>query len=117
MNFDSTIVPLKQDEEIDLGSLNQYLQQYAPQTGLIKEAGRFTGGYSNLTYCLQADDKEYVLRRPPAGANIKSAHDMGREFKVLSLLKPHYNKVPSPIVYCESAQPNNFALQSNLATR
>ena len=39
---------------------------------------------------------------PPVGANIKSAHDMGREFRVLSLLKPHYARVPAPIVYCES---------------
>ncbi len=103
MNFDSNTVPLKQEEQIDLTSLNQYLQQHAPQTGLIKEIGRFTGGYSNLTYCLQTENKEYVLRRPPAGANIKSAHDMGREFKVLSLLKPHYSKLPAPIIYCESA--------------
>ena len=101
MNYDANTVPLK-EEEIDVNKLNQYLQQHAPTTGLIKEIGRFTGGYSNLTYLLQTDSKEYVLRKPPAGANIKSAHDMGREFRVLSLLKPHYAKVPAPIMYCDS---------------
>ncbi len=102
MNYDTNTVPLKQEEHIDIDRLNQYLQQYAPQTGMIKEIGRFTGGYSNLTYLLQTENKEYVLRKPPAGAHIKSAHDMGREFRVLSLLKPYYAKVPTPIVYCEA---------------
>jgi aminoglycoside phosphotransferase (APT) family kinase protein len=68
---------------------------------LFRSITQFPGGFSNLTYCLQTATDEYVLRRPPFGANIKSAHDMGREFKVLSLLKPHYNKIPQPIVYCE----------------
>ena len=86
-----------------LTALNQYIQQHAPQMGKVKTITRFTGGYSNLTYCLQTDSgKEYVLRRPPVGANIKSAHDMGREFRVLSLLKPHYAKVPAPLLYCDS---------------
>ncbi|MES2371942.1 MAG: phosphotransferase family protein [Bacteroidota bacterium] len=90
--------------ELNLHSLNEYLQQHAPQIGEVKSITRFTGGYSNLTYCLQTENKEFVLRMPPPGANIKSAHDMGREFRVLSLLKPHYAKVPTPIIYCESTE-------------
>lgn len=90
--------------ELDLRSLNEHLQQHAPQIGEVKSITRFTGGYSNLTYCLQTDNGEFVLRMPPPGANIKSAHDMGREFRVLSLLKPHYAKVPTPIIYCESTE-------------
>jgi aminoglycoside phosphotransferase (APT) family kinase protein len=39
---------------------------------------------------------------PPAGAAIQSAHDMGREFRVISLLKPHFNKVPEVYHYCEN---------------
>lgn len=91
-----------ESENINLPALNNYLQQHAPQIGDVKTITRFTGGYSNLTYCLQTANKEFVLRMPPPGANIKSAHDMGREFRVLSLLKPHYTKVPAPIIYCES---------------
>ncbi len=94
----------KDDELINITALNQYLQQQALQLGEIKEITRFTAGYSNLTYNLKTDTKEFVLRRPPVGANIKSAHDMGREFRVLSLLKPHYQKVPTPIIYCESTE-------------
>jgi aminoglycoside phosphotransferase (APT) family kinase protein len=61
---------------------------------------QFPGGYSNLTYELQSGPQRWVLRMPPIGADIKSAHDMGREFKVLSLLKPVYPLVPTPILYC-----------------
>ncbi len=103
MLYDSNITPLKESEEIDLHLLNQYLKENAPMVGEVKEIGRYTGGYSNLTYSLQTETKEWVLRKPPRGAEIKSAHDMGREFRVLSLLKPHYTKVPTPIVYCESS--------------
>jgi aminoglycoside phosphotransferase (APT) family kinase protein len=52
---------------------------------------------------LKTEDKEYVLRKPPKGANIKSAHDMGREFKVLSALKPVYKPIPTPILFCDDA--------------
>ena len=41
---------------------------------------QFPGGASNLTYLLAYDDRELILRRPPAGVKAKSAHDMRREF-------------------------------------
>ena len=42
------------------------------------------------------------MRRPPFGANIKSAHDMGREFKVLTMLQgAGYHRIPKPIAYCQ----------------
>ena len=85
----------------DILALNAYVQKEAPQIGSIHNILQFPSGYSNLTFCLQTSTGEFILRRPPVGANIKSAHDMGREFTVLSKLKPHYNKVPEPIFYCE----------------
>jgi aminoglycoside phosphotransferase (APT) family kinase protein len=42
-----------------------------------------------------------VLRRPPFGAKIKTAHDMGREYRILSHICPIFSKVPRPLVYCE----------------
>lgn len=92
---------VRKGEELNLSQLSQYLQINAPEIGDITAITQFPGGFSNLTYCLQTSNKEYILRRPPFGANIKSAHDMGREFKVLSLLQGHYDKAPKPIVYCE----------------
>lgn len=92
---------IRQGEELNLNLLNDYLKSQLTDFEEITEITQFSGGYSNLTYLLKTGSKEYVLRRPPFGANIKSAHDMGREFKVLSLLKPHYPKVPQPVIFCE----------------
>ncbi|GAB4013267.1 phosphotransferase family protein [Spirosoma migulaei] len=94
---------VRQGEELAINRLNEYLHEQAPEVGLVLEIRQFSGGFSNLTYWLKTERQEYVLRRPPAGANIKGGHDMGREFRVLSLLKGHYDKIPDPIVYCESA--------------
>ena len=94
---------VRSGEELDLPILNDYLAQNAPGMGDVLEVRQFPGGFSNLTYWLKTDTGEYVLRRPPVGANIKGGHDMGREFRVLSLLKGQYDKIPEPIVYCESS--------------
>src|SRR5699024_9366687 len=61
---------------------------------------QFPGGASNLTYSIAINGKEYVLRRPPFGSQVKSAHDMGREFSVLSRLQGVFKYAPRPIVHC-----------------
>jgi aminoglycoside phosphotransferase (APT) family kinase protein len=90
----------RQGEEIDLEKLNAYLAGF-PAMGRVTRHRQFPGGYSNLTYLLETENGEFILRRPPVGAAIKSAHDMGREYKVLSLLRAHYTKVPKPMLLCE----------------
>jgi aminoglycoside phosphotransferase (APT) family kinase protein len=50
---------------------------------------------------LRFGDRELVLRRPPIGAKIKTAHDMSREYRILSHLYPVYKKVPRPLLFCE----------------
>jgi aminoglycoside phosphotransferase (APT) family kinase protein len=92
----------RENEVPSLDKLNAYLKSEVPELGSILEVKQFPSGYSNLTFCLKSENKEYILRRPPIGANIKSAHDMGREFNVLTLLRPHYTRVPSPIIYCNN---------------
>jgi aminoglycoside phosphotransferase (APT) family kinase protein len=96
-------ITVRQGEEINLEALNNYLKHNS-SIGSVKSQQQFPGGYSNLTYLLQSDTGEYILRRPPVGAAIKSAHDMGREFNVLSLLKGHYSKIPTPIIHCEDTE-------------
>jgi aminoglycoside phosphotransferase (APT) family kinase protein len=95
-------IPLKQGEQFDIAVLNHYLVEHVPAIGKIISVTRFPGGYSNITYCLETENKSYVLRMPPAGASIQSAHDMGREFRVISLLQPHFIKVPVVYHYCEN---------------
>jgi aminoglycoside phosphotransferase (APT) family kinase protein len=95
---------IRQGEELDIAQLNDYFGRTVADFGLINDIKQFPGGYSNLTYFLKTDKgTEYVLRRPPFGSkHIKGGHDMGREFRVLSLLKAAgYDKIPDPIVFCE----------------
>ncbi len=90
---------IRAGEELNVEALTRYLQQQLPHKPQSIEVKQFPSGYSNLTYLIQAGQHEYVLRRPPFGANIKSAHDMGREYRVLAALKPTYGKVPTPVLY------------------
>ena len=92
---------IRQGEELDQDKLSKYLQRHWGGFEGIEAIRQFPGGFSNLTYLLQTGQGEYVLRRPPFGANIKTAHDMGREYRVLSALEGIYDKIPQPILYCE----------------
>jgi len=91
-------------EELPTESLFEYLSKHleALEGPLIVE--QFPAGFSNLTYLLRAGDRELVLRRPPVGAKIKTAHDMGREYRILSQLYPVYKKVPRPLLFCEDEE-------------
>ncbi len=94
-------VNVREGESPDLEKLRAYLVKHLPgETGELNIL-QFPGGYSNLTFLINYGEKEYVLRKPPRGANIKSAHDMGREFRVLSALKPVYKPIPNPIIFCK----------------
>ena len=92
---------IRKGEELDLDVLKQYLSGELDGFSGELDISQFPSGFSNLTYLIKSGDKEYVLRRPPFGANIKGGHDMGREFRVLSALKPVYPYVPEPILYCQ----------------
>ena len=84
--------PVRAGEELDVEKLAGFLG--GPVT-----VEQFPGGHSNLTYLVHHGDREYVLRRPPHGAKIKSAHDMGREYAVLSKLAPVYARAPKVFSY------------------
>jgi aminoglycoside phosphotransferase (APT) family kinase protein len=88
-------------EELDVGKLEAWLRQALPDLSGQFEIAQFPKGYSNLTYSLRVGERELVLRRPPFGAKIKTAHDMGREYRILSHLVTDYPKVPRPLAYCE----------------
>jgi aminoglycoside phosphotransferase (APT) family kinase protein len=64
------------------------------------ELKQFQGGASNVTYQLTIGGREMILRRPPAGTKAKSAHDMGREFRIMQKLHPVF-PCPRPLAYCE----------------
>jgi aminoglycoside phosphotransferase (APT) family kinase protein len=93
--------PMRPGEELDLAKLEPYLREHLPEARGAFSVEQFPGGASNLTYLVRLGDTELVLRRPPFGNRVKSAHDMGREFRVLSKLHAVYRPAPRPVLYCE----------------
>ena len=91
---------IRPGEELNTEHLRAYLTAHLPDLTSPLVIEQFPRGFSNLTYLLHMGEREFVLRRPPFGANIKSAHDMGREYKVLAGLTQVYPKVPRPLLYC-----------------
>ena len=63
------------------------------------DATLITGGRSNLTYRVIGGPAALVLRRPPLGHVLASAHDMAREFRVISALGGSSVPVPQALLY------------------
>src|SRR5687768_12759517 len=97
-------VTVRAGEELPREALLAFLKKHLPDLDGPLIIEQFPSGFSNLTYLLRFGDRELVLRRPPIGAKIKSAHDMGREYRILSHLYPVYNKVPRPILFCDDEE-------------
>jgi aminoglycoside phosphotransferase (APT) family kinase protein len=93
--------PVRSGEELDVAALQAYLDKQLGSHGAVR-VDQFPGGHSNLTYLVHHGDREYVLRRPPFGSKVKSAHDMGREVTVLSKLAPVYSRAPKVFAYDEA---------------
>src|SRR5215211_2922778 len=96
--------PVRIGEELPSERLLEYLAAHLPDLKAPLTVEQFPAGFSNLTYLLRAGHRELVLRRPPVGAKIKTAHDMGREYRILSHLFPVYKKVPRPLLFCEDEE-------------
>lgn len=92
--------PIRQGEELDAENLRNFLREKLNVKTDEIDISQFPGGSSNLTYCIRIGAEEYVLRRPPFGNQVKSAHDMAREFNVLSKLSAVYQPAPKPLIYC-----------------
>lgn len=95
--------PIRQGEELDIENLQAFLRENFDIKNDEIEITQFPAGSSNLTYCVRIGAEEYVLRRPPFGNTVKSAHDMKREFDVLSKLSKVYKPAPKPLIYCADA--------------
>ena len=93
--------PIRKGEELDEQKLADYLKNNLSEASGEIEILQFPAGASNLTYSVKIGEDEYVLRRPPFGNKVKSAHDMSREFNVLSKLSKVYEPAPKPLIYCE----------------
>ncbi len=95
----------REGETLDRERLGAYLRSTLGLEGDAPvEVSQFRGGHSNLTYSVRVGERELVLRRPPFGTKVKSAHDMGREHRILSGLAPHFDLAPTPVAYCEDPE-------------
>src|SRR6202047_369558 len=91
---------IRHGEELDLAKLEPFLRRHFPNEAGALHVRQFPSGHSNLTYSLQLAARELILRRPPFGSKVKSAHDMNREFRVLSKLHAVYSPAPEVLLYC-----------------
>lgn len=94
--------PPRDGEGLDIAALTAFLDAHGLGAGAV-EVLQFPGGHSNLTYQVTRGGQAWVLRRPPHGAAIKTAHDMGREVTILSALAPHFALAPRPVASCDDA--------------
>ncbi len=92
---------VRSGEELDEKLVLEFLKGHIPNLNDDIEIKQFPSGFSNLTYFIKVGGKELVLRRPPFGRKAKTAHDMGREYRVLSALKPVFPYCPEPLVYTD----------------
>jgi aminoglycoside phosphotransferase (APT) family kinase protein len=92
--------PVRPGEELDTAAVDAWLRTQIEGLSGEPRVTQYSGGASNWTYRLQYDSHDLVLRRPPKGTKAKSAHDMGREFRLQKALEPFYPYVPHVIAHC-----------------
>ena len=92
--------PPRQGEELDPAVVSAFLSRELPHSQGQVRIAQFPGGASNLTYLVRAGEREWVLRRPPFGTKAHSAHDMGREYRILSRIHAAFPYAPRPVLFC-----------------
>jgi aminoglycoside phosphotransferase (APT) family kinase protein len=97
--------PVRPGEELPWDRLVDYLRPRLAELGLDVSGEfsvlQFPNGSANLTYLLTFGPTEVVLRRPPFGVIAPGAHDMHREFRVLSRLWQAYDRAPRAFLFCD----------------
>ncbi|MFE5188301.1 phosphotransferase family protein [Streptomyces sp. NPDC056628] len=90
---------------LDLDRLHGLLERELPGLAQGPLTGRLIeGGRSNLTYTVSDGTSRWVVRRPPLGHVLATAHDMKREHRVISALHPTSVPVPRPLLLCEDEE-------------
>ena len=100
MAFSKDTGRVRPSDELDWASLETWLHRHLPDLEGAMQVEQFHGGHANLTYCVSIGDTEFVVRRPPRGTIAPGAHDMAREYRVLSGLAACFDRAPRPIDYC-----------------
>jgi aminoglycoside phosphotransferase (APT) family kinase protein len=86
-----------------LDALGRWFAAEVPGAGSRLHATLIAGGKSNLTYRVTDGEHEWIVRRPPLGHVLATAHDMAREFRVMSALRDTDVPVPHAYAMCTDA--------------
>ena len=93
---------------IDLDRLRPFFVANVPGAkDVALSATLIAGGRSNLTYSVTDGASTWVVRRPPLGHVLPTAHDMAREYRVMSALAPTNVPVPRTLAMCEDLSVND----------
>ena len=92
---------VRTEDAFDVAAVHAWLRAHGGRVPDEPPSVRqFSGGASNLTYLLRYPGRDLILRRPPAGTKASSAHDMRREHRIQSALRPDFPYVPEMVALC-----------------
>jgi aminoglycoside phosphotransferase (APT) family kinase protein len=94
------VAEVRPGEHLDWPRLEAYLMECLDVREPLTVM-QFPNGSANLTYLLSFGEQQFVLRRPPFGQIAPGAHDMKREYRVLSRLWRSYDRAPRAYVFCD----------------
>jgi aminoglycoside phosphotransferase (APT) family kinase protein len=97
------VAAVRAGEELDVAKVDAWLKTRVTGLAGVPEVSQYSGGASNWTYRLRYESHDLVLRRPPEGTRAKSAHDMGREYRIQRALGPVFPFVAGMIAFCDDA--------------
>ena len=90
-------VPVREAHKLNEKSLEEYLKKHLPNFKSLLSISQFEGGQSNPTYLIESEEQRFVLRKKPPGELLASAHQVEREYRIMSAL--HKAEFPVPEVY------------------
>jgi len=100
MSSKNETIAIREGEALDIAAIDPVLKAHISGLEGTPIVTQYPSGASNLTYAIDYPDRRLVLRRPPFGTRPKSGHDMHREYRIMTALKPVY-VVPKTLYYTD----------------
>lgn len=94
-------IPIRDAHRFDVEALHRHLRTHAAGFEGALEVQQFQGGQSNPTFLLFAGGRKYVLRKKPPGKLLKSAHQVDREYRIMTALAQTDVPVARTVLLCE----------------
>ena len=103
MPIGQEVTEVRANHRFDEARLEKYLAEKMPGFRGPLEVVQFAGGQSNPTFMLRAGDARYVMRKKPAGTLLQSAHQVEREYRIITALANTDVPVPRTHLLCEDS--------------